>query len=157
MSRRHLHGSGGHHCPRASKTPRRWVFTPLGGTASAPLSLSLVCYSSLWESGLGDLHGVCCGAIWQPLGPSLKQLAGLESACSLGYGPQGTQRREVQTLDGFSLLSPLSSLKQALTDVSCSPCRPSCPDPQSCEYLPHLVPGAGLICLVTAEHTVGAQ
>ena len=56
---------------------------------------------------------------------------------------------EVQTLD--SLLSPLSSLKQALTDVSCSHCRPSCPDPQSCEYLPHLVPRAGFICLVTEE------
>lgn len=83
------------------------------------------------ESAVG--HGL------KPLGPSSKQLAGLESACPQGVVPT-TQRREVQTHDGGAdtrlTAFSSSSLKQASTDVSCSHCRPSCPDPQSCEYLP---------------------
>lgn len=51
------------------------VYFPRGHCICSAVAQACV-FLILWESGLGDLHGVCCGLIWQPLGPSSKKAAG---------------------------------------------------------------------------------
>ena len=94
----------------------------------------------VWETCMESAVG-SSGNLWDPAQSSWLAWSQPAPQGVVPKQPRGGRCRhmmEVQTQD--SLLSPLSSLKQALTDVSCSHCRPSCPDPQSCEYLPHLVP-----------------